>query len=146
MCADFKTNVEDTEHQEISTLYKRPVVNMTGLFRPAAEGQVDAEFILTQQALDVVAFGRSLLPDGRATPSVRCNLYLLGKELVSIDLCMPDAPQQIASLYPKEGWSATIESVPLEKSTCPRASGSGVVARVKVVSTGGLDHRAVVLV
>jgi hypothetical protein len=164
MCADFKTNVVDTEHQEISTLYKRPLINesadprirsprrgaaaetVRAVGEEAADANVDAEFILTEQPLDVIGYGRSHLLDGRATPSRRFNLYFLGGQPISIDLCMPDAPQQIASLYPRDGWNATIEKVEAAKSACPLGSGASVAARVTVTSTGGLNHRAVVLV
>jgi hypothetical protein len=118
----------------------------------SASDAVDAEFILTTQPLDVAGYGRTHLPDGRLPPAVRYNVYLLGSEVVTIDLCMQKAPQHVASLYPKPGWNATLTAMPLEHSSCPQgngrlgSTGAAVAARLTVVSTGGLSHRAVVLV
>ena len=58
----------------------------------SASNAVDAEFILTTQPLDVAGYGRTHLPDGRLPSVVRYNVYLLGSEVVTIDLCMPNAP------------------------------------------------------
>lgn len=53
----------------------------------------DAEFILATQPLDLASYDRTHLPDGRLTPAVRYNVYLLSTDRVTIDLCMPKAPQ-----------------------------------------------------
>ena len=71
----------------------------------------DAEFILATQPLDLASYDRTHLPDGRLTPAVRYNVYLLSTDRVTIDLCMPKAPQHIASFYPRSVWNATIRTI-----------------------------------
>ena len=81
MCADFKKSVEETEPQTISTLYRRPVVNTSSSVGSAAAGagEVDAEFILTTQPLDI---------DGPGTDSAnRCAGAANLRPFLSLPLC-----------------------------------------------------------